>query len=257
MQTQYHLKHGLIIEIWRIKTMTSRERVYATLNFELPVGERVPRQMWELPWADEHFPGARERILRAFPNDITHAPGFLSSPVNARTKGGMFEVGTYVDEWGCVFENRQSGIIGEVKTPIVDDWSDTSRVHIPVEALDIDIHQVNAFCRSTEQFVLAGACQRPFERLQFIRGTENLFIDLAMGDDGLYAFLKQMHEFHLKELDVWSRTEVDALFIMDDWGTQNNLLINPCMWREIFKPLYRDYIELAHAAGKKIFMHSD
>jgi hypothetical protein len=44
---------------------------------------------------------------------------------------------------------------------------------------------------------------------------------------------------------------------MDDWGTQRGLLIHPDAWVEIFKPLYKDYIEIAHRAGKKIFMHSD
>lgn len=237
--------------------MTSRDRVAATLNFELPDGERVPRQLWALPWADEHFPGVREKILKEFPEDIVSAPGRLAGPVNERVVGDMFAVGTYVDEWGCIFENRQRGIIGEVKTPIVDDWSDTSRVHIPEEALAIDPDGVNSFCRATDQFVIAGACQRPFERLQFIRGTENLFMDLVLEEEGLFEFIQRMHEFHLKELDVWSRTDVDALFIMDDWGTQSSLLINPEMWRRIFKPLYRDYINLAHDAGKKIFMHSD
>ncbi|MDF7824503.1 uroporphyrinogen decarboxylase family protein [Pontiellaceae bacterium B12227] len=237
--------------------MTSRERVYATLDFELPEGERVPRQMWVLPWADENHPGSREALLKEFPEDIAHAPGYFTSPVNERTVGGMFKVGTYIDEWGCIFENRQSGIIGEVKTPIVDDWEDTRRVHLPEEALTVDVGQVNAFCGATDQFVIAGACQRPFERLQFIRGTENLYVDLALEEEGLTAFMKQMHEFHLKELEVWSRTDVDALFIMDDWGTQKSLLINPEMWRRVFKPLYKDYIDLAHAAGKKIFMHSD
>jgi uroporphyrinogen-III decarboxylase len=29
------------------------------------------------------------------------------------------------------------------------------------------------------------------------------------------------------------------------------------LWRELFKPLYRDYIEIAHRAGKRAFMHSD
>ena len=235
--------------------MTSRELVYASLNFELPKKERIPRQMWALPWADEHYPGARESILQEFPADMNGPPACLKSPF--RTHGGMFQVGTYIDEWGCIFENRQNGIVGEVKTPIVQDWRDTSRVHIPVEALTVDISQVNAFCSNTDQFVMASAGQRPFERLQFIRGSENLYIDLAEENDDLLVFLKQMHEFHLKELDVWSRTKVDALFIMDDWGTQKSLLINPEMWRRLFKPLYKDYIDLAHAAGKKIFMHSD
>jgi uroporphyrinogen-III decarboxylase len=44
---------------------------------------------------------------------------------------------------------------------------------------------------------------------------------------------------------------------MDDWGAQRALLISPKMWRRIFKPLYKDYIDLAHSHGKAIFMHSD
>jgi hypothetical protein len=35
------------------------------------------------------------------------------------------------------------------------------------------------------------------------------------------------------------------------------LLISPRQWRKLFKPLYRDYIELAHRYQKFIFMHSD
>jgi uroporphyrinogen decarboxylase len=58
-------------------------------------------------------------------------------------------------------------------------------------------------------------------------------------------------------MEVWADTEVDALNFMDDWGAQASLLISPAMWRELFKPLYKDYIDLAHSKGKKIFMHSD
>ncbi len=54
-----------------------------------------------------------------------------------------------------------------------------------------------------------------------------------------------------------ARTEVDALVIMDDWGAQNALLINPQMWQRVFKPLYAEYAAIAQAAGKKLFMHSD
>jgi hypothetical protein len=44
---------------------------------------------------------------------------------------------------------------------------------------------------------------------------------------------------------------------MDDWGSQTSLLISPDMWRDMFKPLYKDYCDLIHAAGKKVFFHSD
>ena len=38
---------------------------------------------------------------------------------------------------------------------------------------------------------------------------------------------------------------------------RSSLLIDPAIWRRVFKPLYRDYINIAHACGKKVFMHSD
>ncbi|MDR2403503.1 MAG: methyltransferase, partial [Spirochaetaceae bacterium] len=113
------------------------------------------------------------------------------------------------------------------------------------------------FCAATDKFVIAGCCPRPFEQLQFIRGTEQLFIDLALHSAGLIKFIQRMHQFYCELLEKWAKTGVDALSIMDDWGTQRDLLIHPDTWIEIFKPLYRDYINIAHRAGKKMFMHSD
>ncbi|HOP10330.1 MAG TPA: uroporphyrinogen decarboxylase family protein, partial [Oscillospiraceae bacterium] len=50
---------------------------------------------------------------------------------------------------------------------------------------------------------------------------------------------------------------VDGVSFMDDWGTQISLLISPKTWEQIFKPMYKDYSDLAHSKGKKIFFHSD
>jgi uroporphyrinogen-III decarboxylase len=44
---------------------------------------------------------------------------------------------------------------------------------------------------------------------------------------------------------------------MDDWGTQTGLLLHPETFRQIFKPMYRDYAEIARQHGKQVFMHSD
>lgn len=70
-------------------------------------------------------------------------------------------------------------------------------------------------------------------------------------------FMEKMHDFYCRVLTKWAQTDVDGLQFMDDWGTQKSLLINPELWREIFKPMYKDYIDIAHSHGKKIFMHSD
>jgi uroporphyrinogen-III decarboxylase len=162
-----------------------------------------------------------------------------------------------VDEWGCAFENRQPGVIGQVKTPLVAGWENLDRVRPPEAALNIDAQQVNAFCRATERFVTAGCCPRPFERMQFLRGSENVYLDLGEEPPAFFTLLDRVHQFYLKEMQAWAETEVDALTFMDDWGAQRSLLISPRQWRRIFKPLYQDYIDLAHAHGKFIFMHSD
>ncbi|MBM3854710.1 MAG: methyltransferase, partial [Verrucomicrobia bacterium] len=45
--------------------------------------------------------------------------------------------------------------------------------------------------------------------------------------------------------------------MMDDWGSQNSLLMSPATWRRLLKPLYAEYVRIAHDAGKKFFVHSD
>ncbi len=82
-------------------------------------------------------------------------------------------------------------------------------------------------------------------------------MDLTDPPRQMLAFMAALHAFYCDLLETWARTDVDALRIMDDWGSQRSLLISPAMWRTYFKPLYRDYVQIAHAAGKKFFMHSD
>lgn len=233
--------------------MDSRELIKRTLEFDSPA--RVPRQLWLLPWAEENHPEELAEIQRQFPDDIVNCPEFFreQSPV----QGDAYKPGQYIDEWGCIFENTGSGYIGEVKQPVFTDWQDFEKVRFPVERLTLDQDQVNAFCRGTDKFVIAGTCPRPFERLQFIRKTENLYIDLMERPPELFTLLERIHTHFCQEVELWAKTDVDAIMFMDDWGAQFNLLISPSMWREIFKPLYKDYIDIAHRHGKYAFMHSD
>ena len=217
--------------------MTPRELVYSTLEFRNKTG-KVPREVWTLPWAKYTYGEEFDKILAEFPNDILTARPHYAKKSPA-TSGVSDEIGIYKDDWGCIFLNRQRGIIGEVKEPLVqdDDWEDTDKIHIPEEWLTFDKEEVDRFCESTDHFVLAGCYPRPFEQLQFIRGTENLFMDLVDPPANLLKFLDKMHDFYCRQLEMWAQTKVDALMLMDDWGTQKSLLINPETWVSVFKPL--------------------
>ncbi len=236
--------------------MTSRELVKNTLEFNNT--GRVPRQLWTLPWA-RMFEGEKlAAIQEAYPDDIIWdmPVAYAQKP---RTIGEQYETGKYTDEWGCVFSSIHRGIIGEVKEPLIKgaDWEDADKVRFPEELLTFDANRVNECCRNTDKFVLQTDAVRPFERLQFLRGTENLFMDIALENEGMLRFMEKLHAFNCRVMEAWSRTDVDALFMMDDWGSQNSLLINPEAWVKLFKPMYAEYCAIAKKSGKKIFMHSD
>jgi hypothetical protein len=233
--------------------MDARECVKRTLEFDSP--ERIPRQIWILPWADAHHPETVKRLRRRFPDDIVAAPAVYTKPV--RTQGNRYMPGTYVDEWGCRFSSVEEGIIGIVREPLIRDWTDLDRFAPPESVLSIDTDAVNSFCRESDRFVLSGTTPRPFERLGFLRTMEQAMMDLVTRPPELFTLLDRIHDLYLKEIEVWSRTDVDAVTFMDDWGTQRSMMVHPRIWRSIFKPIYRDYVEMAHRHGKYIFMHSD
>lgn len=233
---------------------TSREIVQQTLAFAGP--PRAPRDLWVLPIAAEKFPDELKALERDFPSDFTAIAGH--ERVVAPTRGNPHIIGEFTDEWGCTFINIQRGVIGEVKHPLVQDWAaDRRRIHVPREWLTVDRDAVNRDCAATSKFTFCAACPRPFEQLQFLRGSEELYLDLAELPRELLEFMREMHAFYCEVFETWARTDVDALRFMDDWGSQRSLLIAPALWRQLFKPMYRDYVQIAHQHGKKLFMHSD
>jgi hypothetical protein len=231
----------------------SRRIVQKTLAFDSP--RRIPRQCWILPWAEEHYPDIVTRLRHVFPDDILPAPAVYTVPV--KTEGERYRKGTYVDEWGCVFTNPIDGAIGIVQKPLIAEWSDLDRFEAPGAVLCLDQEAVNSFCRESEEFVLAGTVVRPFERLQFVRTMEKAMIDLIEQPSELFDLLNRIHQHYLKEVEVWAQTDVDAISLMDDWGTQQGLIASPEIFRKMFKHMYREYAEIARLYGKHVFMHSD
>ncbi len=239
-------------------SQTSRELVRRCLKFETP--ERVPRQLWALPWVDERYPKEMKEIRARFPADIT-GPGVDVYRPSPRLKGNPCDEGVYIDEWGCVFTNIQRGVVGEVHEAQIAELADWQKVAPPCETLPENLAAardlVNRACAGTDKFVSCGCCPRPWERYQFLRTTANAMCDLMDGGPEVRGLIRKVHEFYLEELEFWAGTDVDTLNFMDDWGAQKQLLIPPPVWRELFKPLYKDYCNLAHASGKFVFMHSD
>jgi hypothetical protein len=234
--------------------MNSRERVDRALRFE-PV-DRAPRDLWVLLGVKRNRKAEHLALLQQFPLDITFSGARYGS--SSRASGTPGVVGSHVDAFGCVRQVAEPGVAGEVKEAILDDDSVLAKYQLPWEILhEADFSMVNANCAATDRFVRGATHARPFERMQFLRGTEKLFLDMAYGSREFYILRDKLHDFFLEDIALWCKTDVDCISFMDDWGAQSSMLISPDMWRVLFKPLYKEYCDLIHAAGKWAFFHSD
>ncbi len=234
--------------------MTARERVIRVLKHEAV--DRFPNDLWALPGIRLFHEDKYQQLRASFEWDMTGAP--VQYGVSPYAKGTPDRIGSYVDEFGSVRYVAQDGLFGEIKEPVISDWSKLDKYQMPWNIIqDADYSQVNKFCEQTDQFVLNGSMVNPFERLQYMRGTENLLMDLALGEEKLFKLIDLIHEFNCLSFQALAKTDVDGISFMDDWGTQKALLISPVLWRSLFKPLYKEYIDIAHAQGKYVFFHSD
>lgn len=234
--------------------MTGRERTERALRFEKP--DRAPRDLWALPGVMADQPEDIEAVTREFPLDFYKSE--LSPGQSPETLRKTLNATTYVDEWGSVWERGEPGVIGEVKIPALEDWSTLHSFAPPWSVIwKRDYSDVNKACSETEAFTLSPVTARPFERLQFLRGSEALYMDIGYDTKAFHHLLEIVHTYYVEDVLSWCGSDCDGIVLMDDWGTAISLLISPEQWRSVFKPLYRDYCDLIHDAGKYVFFHSD
>ncbi len=225
--------------------MISRERVCKALRFEEL--DRIP--------IENGFGG---ELQAKYPSDVANPP-YRYPPGKSWGEDGR--AGRRMDIWGCLWEMGEDGVCGEVKgSPLGGGWDGLKTFQPPWEILrGADLSGINAYCAAHPKFMIEmwGTSANPFERMQHLRGTEQLFLDLACLEPEVYRLRDRVHEYFMKQMELWVKTDVDGIHIADDWGAQRSLLIAPELWRSFFKPLYKDYCDLAHAHGKFVLMHSD
>ena len=235
--------------------MNCRERVINALEFKTP--DRVPRQLWKLPGIGMFRKSELDAILEKYPEDILIPE--VAYGKGEREKGTRYlRKQPATDAWGCEWHAGEDGVAGVVRMPPIKTMAEIDRLKAPFEILrKADFTNANELHEKTDKFILAWTTVRPFERMQFLVGTENLFMELAIASKQLFRLRDIVHEFFMEELEMWIGTDADGIMFMDDWGSQESLIISPAMWRDLFKPLYKEYCDLIHRKNKYVFFHSD
>lgn len=234
--------------------MTSRDRVIRALNHQSV--DRAPRDIWLLPGMEaDHADDVAEMNLR-FPSDIVHLD--TKSPVGKRTKGAPNRSGHYTDAWGCTWQLGHRGAAGPLVDLPLADAAKIASYEPPTELLETArFSRVNRSCEGTSRFMLAWSEARPLDRIQFLRGPEAAVSELVSGNKELRALLVKLQEFSRREIELWALTEVDGLVFGDDLGSPSGPRISPKTWRNLIKPLYREYCEILHAHDKFAFFHGE
>lgn len=96
-----------------------------------------------------------------------------------------------------------------------------------------------------------------FEPVYLARGMERFFLDLYEHLDEVERVLDRLVEFNAAAMRAFAKAGADGVFMSDDWGAQDSLLIDPALWRAIWKPRYKVIVDAAHEAGVHVIFHSD
>jgi uroporphyrinogen decarboxylase len=230
--------------------MHSKERVIRTLRFQQP--DRIPVDLWVLPALSIRYGDALQELLDRNVIDIARAP-YNDPTFDER----HYRIGSYRDVWGSVWKNAQEGIIGEVKEYPLDDYEKLKDYRSPITLLKGGFEETDDYIEAHGDKFILGGWISIFERMQFLRGTENLYMDIADDCDELYLLRDIVTDFYREYLRQWLEHDVDAICFGDDWGSQRSLLVSPDSWRRVFRPVYKELIDNVKAKGKYVFFHSD
>jgi hypothetical protein len=117
----------------------------------------------------------------------------------------------------------------------------------------------NHFENSDGKYIITGIFMLLFERMHSLRGLENTMMDFYLERKKIEMLADRIMEFHIRVIENISDRfpgRIHGLSFTDDWGTERALLINPELWREFFKPRYKQIFDKAKGAGWHIWMHS-
>jgi uroporphyrinogen-III decarboxylase len=98
-----------------------------------------------------------------------------------------------------------------------------------------------------------------FESAWALRGYEQLMIDMATDPDIAKRILDIPYSYHKTVTQRLVKMGVDMIWLGDDMGGQNNMLMSPGMWRQYFKPRMADLIASMRAVNPriKVAYHTD
>lgn len=240
--------------------ISKRENYLRAMEFRGP--EWIPCAVHFAPITWKTFEKELLEITKAHPVLFSYLE---DTKINFHEYGPVYREGEHFrDSWGCLWYNVQEGLEGYVVENPLSDWSALATYQVPDPEIKAergerdwgrdrnDIEKLKA-----KGALTLGSGERLFDRLYFLRGFENLMMDIAEDNRHLPELIEMVTEYELKLIDKWLEIGVDVISFHTDIGTQNSLMINPVKFRKYIKPMFTKLFGRCREGGSRVNVSSD
>jgi uroporphyrinogen decarboxylase len=273
--------------------MTSRERVQAVLNHEVP--DRVPiiigvsnatgikmkpyRALKELlgiqapddyiyDWPELGSAKVDEETMQRLHGDARGVLDRFPKEVQERNRTRDPHA-PCIDDWGIGQTEIEPGVWFPGYHPLADATTIEELENYPNWPKMDDPYRVEQtaedakrLAQQNEYAILATPwLMFPFERAFGLQGMDKFLMNMAMYPDFAEAMLKKNLEFCMQHMSHFLDAvgdNIDMIKIGDDLGSQDRLMISPRMYRKLLKPIHAELIALIKSKTKaKVFFHTD
>ena len=227
---------------WIQQALAHREDVAVPYNFMFspPARQKV----------EQHYGGAPIEKVLGFPIRIT-APTSIK-PLYASPQ----EFGESVaDEFGVVWSTNDVDR-GSPIGPCLPE-PDLANYTFPDAAEERRFEALGRRCEASRKSYVVIAVGDLWERATFMRGMENILLDVALHPEFVRHLLRGIADYILQTMEtLFARFRFDSIFLSDDYGTQKDMLMSPQAWRRFIRPLLEEIFSLAKKNGRTVFLHS-
>jgi uroporphyrinogen decarboxylase len=244
--------------------ITERENLLRAVRFERP--DYIPMNFHISAACWRHYPHEALFELMAAHPFLFPAVEIPSRPVLPEYAPWQRAGRPYTDSWGCVWETMEDGLTGAVvRHPLEswDAWKGFSPPDPDVEAGwgTVDWREAKRDLeRAKEEGRLASGFLRhghTFLTLTYLRGYENVILDMADGEPRLWELVRMIEDFNASIVRRYLELGVEWMGYPEDLGMQVGPMLSPQHFRTYIRPSYERLMGPAREAGCIVHMHSD
>jgi len=198
-----------------------------------------------------------ERVARSFePSDFAWAGPEIPNP-EGRWRKIDDRQWRRKDEWGNIWSRVDATSKGEIVKGALENLDQVEVLPLPdFDDPEYYVHAKEIFDSAPDRWHIGSIHGFTFSMARKLRRMERYLMDLLLERERIEALHDRIDEQIKIQTKRMAKVGADSVMIAEDWGTQLRLLINPKLWREMFKPRFAALCRYAHDLGLSVFMHS-